>query len=146
MTIVGFGPEERRLQAYCEQQQLLDQVVFHGRASGGDLAEILNRHRVMVVPSRNEGFGVVALEGIACGCVVVGSDAGGLPEAVGECGLVFRNGDVAGLSEALIRALTDNAVQERFIATRDGHLARFSRREVARRYLEVIESAARASS
>ena len=77
----------------------------------------------------------------------MGSDAGGLPEAIGERGIIFRSGDVADLSRALMLALTDNGVRERFLAARDNHLARLSRREVAKWYLEVIESAvARAGS
>jgi glycosyltransferase involved in cell wall biosynthesis len=124
-----------------------DQVTFAGKLVGAQLATLINKHRIMVVPSRNEGFGIVALEGIACGCVMVGSDAGGIPEAIGECGLIFRNGDVEDLSRALSRALTDNALADRVGAARAAHLACFSRREVARRFIDVIkDAAARAGS
>ena len=55
------------------------QVEFTGVLQGETLVRTLNAHRIMVVPSRTpEPFGVVALEGIACGCVVVGSEGGGL--------------------------------------------------------------------
>ena len=51
------------------------------------MVEELNRHEIMVVPSRwNELFGVVALEGMACGCAMLVSDGGGLPDAVGYAG------------------------------------------------------------
>src|SRR5689334_13350053 len=70
------------------------QVELTGIKSGSDLARYLARHRVMAVPSRcEEGFGIVALEGIACGCVVVGTNLGGLPEAIGPVGIVVPNGD-----------------------------------------------------
>ncbi len=42
--------------------------------------------------------GIVALEGIACGCVVIGSQGGGLKDAIGNCGLTYPNGDVAALA------------------------------------------------
>lgn len=141
LTVVGFGPEEARLRERCGHDALSDQVVFAGKRTGSDLVSLLNQHRVMVIPSRSEPFGIVALEGIACGCVVIGSDAGGLPEAIGQCGIVFPNGNVKALSEALERALLDPDVRGRVDAQRPAHLARFSRREVARRYLDVIESA-----
>ena len=69
---------------------LAENVSFVGPKSGDGLAEILNQHQILVVPSRwAEPFGIVAVEGIACGCVVVGSVAGGLPEAIGGCGVNF---------------------------------------------------------
>ena len=141
LTIVGMGPAEQELRHYCNDRRLNDQVTFAGKLIGDELVALINRHRVMVVPSRNEGFGIVALEGIACGCIVVGSDAGGLPEAVGECGVVFKNGDVPDLVENLLRALSDDGVWKRFAASRNAHLARFTRRRVAEQYLNVIETA-----
>jgi len=47
---------------------------------------------VMILPSRNEGFGCVVLEAQACGVPVVGSDNGGIPEAIGNGGIVVPNG------------------------------------------------------
>jgi len=120
--------------------QMQDQVTFAGQRTGSELAALINQHRIMVVPSRSEGFGIVALEGIACGCIVVGSDTGGLPEAIGNCGIIFRSGDVVDLSKVLMQVLADKAVEERILAAREHHLARFTRREVARQYLEVIEN------
>jgi len=139
LTVVGVGPEESRLQDICNARGLSDQVTFAGKCLGRDLVDLINKHRVMVVPSRNEGFGIVALEGIACGCTVVGSDAGGLPEAIGKCGITHRNGDMADLARALKEALSDSAVKARCDLARASHLARFARREVARRYLAVLD-------
>jgi len=47
---------------------------------------------VMILPSRNEGFGCVVLEAQACGVPVVGSDNGGIPEAIGNGGIVVPDG------------------------------------------------------
>ena len=140
LTIVGLGPEEYSLRRFCHEMQMQDQVTFAGQRTGSELAALINQHRIMVVPSRSEGFGIVALEGIACGCIVVGSDTGGLPEAIGNCGIIFRSGDVVDLSKVLMQVLADKAVEERILAAREHHLARFTRREVARQYLEVIEN------
>src|SRR5437588_15136 len=88
LTIVGSGPEEGDLRRLATELALDRQVTFAGQKSGAVLAELLNRHRILVVPSRwAEPFGIVALEGIACGCVVVGSEKGGLKESIG----CFRN-------------------------------------------------------
>jgi glycosyltransferase involved in cell wall biosynthesis len=53
------------------------------------------------VASRQEGFGLPALEGMAAGVPVASSDAGGLPEAVGDGAILFRSGSVAELRRAL---------------------------------------------
>lgn len=142
LTIVGFGPEEEPLRQYCRDNRLEGQVAFAGQRAPAEIAALLNSHRVMVVPSRVEPFGIVALEGVACGCILVGSDAGGLPEAIGGCGVLFKAGDAAALAAALARALSDADLAASIASSRADHVARFTRRAVARRYAEVIHQAA----
>jgi len=89
LTVVGDGPDRKTLEAAAGAAGLGSQVAFLGALSGDDLADVMNRHRVLAVPSRVEAFGIVALEGLACGCAVAVSDVGGLPEAVGACGIRF---------------------------------------------------------
>ncbi len=95
---------------------------------GDALARLLNRHRVLVVPSRwEEPFGIVALEGAACGCVVVGTRSSGLVEAIGPCGPLVPKEDPQALAAALAR-LTDHP--DDLAAFRDkaaAHLQRFTR-------------------
>src|SRR5262249_34552970 len=99
LSVIGDGPESERLEEQTRRLDLDGQVTFLGTGTGEDLCAILHHHRILVVPSRyNEPFGIVALEGIACGCAVVGSAGGGLPEAMGPCGLTFPNGDVPALA------------------------------------------------
>jgi glycogen synthase len=143
LTVVGEGPELVRLEAQRERHQLADQVDFVGLQTGEELVRLMNAHRVLVVPSRyDEPFGIVALEGIACGCLVVGSSGGGLPEAIGPCGLTFRNGDAADLAEALVQALAN---QEPTVdpqsRVRAEHLSRHRRMVVVERYAEVLTGA-----
>jgi glycosyltransferase involved in cell wall biosynthesis len=106
---------------------------------GHELAEELNAHKVLVAPSLgNEGFGVVALEGMACGCVVIGSEGGGLREAIGPGGLTFPNGDVEALAVCLEKALFDAETIARCRSAAPAHLARHQPGPVAGRYLEVF--------
>jgi glycogen synthase len=143
LTVVGSGPELAKWQALTKQLGLDAQVEFRGSQTGADLASTLNHHQTLVVPSRyDEPFGVVALEGIACGCAVIGSSGGGLPEAVGPCGITFRNGDVAALEQALERMSIRPDERERLIAQGPEHLLQFQPRLVAERYLELFQSVA----
>jgi glycogen(starch) synthase len=139
LTVAGDGPERERLGKQVMDLGLQSSVEFVGHQDSRHLVEMLNRHRILVVPSRwAEPFGIVALEAIACGCVVVGSAEGGLPEAIGPCGVTFPNGDSAALATVLTKLLADPARVDAFRRAAPEHLARFTRRHVASRYLEAI--------
>lgn len=139
LTIVGSGPEEERLRALVAELGLAAQVTFAGAQTGEPLVRLLNAHRIMVVPSRwAEPFGIVALEGIACGGVVAGSAGGGLPEAMGPCGLSFPNGDSTALAAVLHRLLTEEGLIAQLRAGAAAHLARHTGRAVAEQYLRVF--------
>ena len=144
LTIIGDGPEERSLRQLAQELRIDSQVNFAGRKTGEELVDLLNAHRVMVVPSRwREPFGVVALEGIACGCVVVGSEEGGLKSAIGPCGTTFANGDLSGLVEGLHRLIREPQALATYRAAALDHLEQFSPDVVATRYLEVFGAAVR---
>lgn len=140
LTIVGAGPEETRIRHEIRAAGLEDQVELVGTKAGHELAALLNAHQILVVPSRyNEPFGIVALEGIACGCVVVGSSGGGLNEAIGPCGVTYPNGDVSLLASRLESVLRDPRSLERYRQVAARHLVRYSRRHVVGEYLRVLE-------
>ncbi len=141
LTIVGSGPMLEGLQKFVADSGLQGQVTFLGPQTGHELARTFNAHRILVVPSRyQEPFGVVALEGIACGCVVVGSAGGGLPEAIGPCGLTFPNANATALADTLEKLLRIPSGHERFLGEAAGHLAHFQPRVIADHYLDLFQS------
>lgn len=141
LTIIGSGAELKPMQELSATLGIQEQVRFVGPKRGAELAEILNQHKILVVPSRyDEPFGVVALEGIACGCVVVGSSGGGLPEAIGPCGLTFPNGNAEALAETLGKLLREPAECQRLRAGAEAHLVRFHPTTVASQYLDLFRS------
>jgi len=143
-TVVGNGPEENGIRELARDRGLLDRIEFVGPRTGSELATLLNGHKIMVVPSRwAEPFGIVALEGIACGCVVVGSESGGLRNAIGPCGLTFRNGDVEGLADALRQLLLEPKLAARKLENRESHLAAFRSGYVAGEYLKIFQEVIR---
>jgi len=136
LTIVGDGPRKTNLTEKARSLDLCGQVEFSGYRTGEDLACLLNGHRILVVPSVwEEPFGVVALEGSGCGCVVVASDAGGLKEAVGPCGLTFKSGCAKELAVCLEGLLRHPARLVEFRSRAAEHLSMHSREYVAERYL-----------
>lgn len=144
LAIAGDGPERAALEKRAADLQLQSHVDFVGRQHDEQLATLLRQHQILVVPSLwQEPFGVVALEGIACGCVVVGSAGGGLAEAIGPCGVTFPNGDAAALAKAIARLLVDPDERTRLREKAPSHLARFSPRHVAGIYLDAMKKALR---
>lgn len=140
LTIIGEGPERPNLQRLADTLNLGGCIRFLGAQTPNEIAAHLNEREIVVVPSEWEGFGLVALEAIACGCIVVGSNTGGLPEAIGQCGLVFDPDEPVSLSEALKSALSDAPLRARLRSAAPSHLARHSRAAMTSQYLEVLES------
>lgn len=141
LTIVGDGPELAKIKARAAELGVDGQINFAGTKTGGELAHMLNEHRIMVVPSRwNEPFGIVAVEGIACGCLVVGSEGGGLKDAIGPCGLLYPNKDVNALADRLVRALTEPTLRSELQKKAPEHLARFTQAASAQNYLKLFQS------
>ncbi len=138
-TIIGDGPDRKALEQQAINADLQTQIHFVGKMSGDTLAKELNRHRVIAIPSRwNEPFGIVALEGMACGCFPVVSSGGGLPEATGRHGVIFENCDASGLAKAIQSAIDATSYG---VPDYSSHLENYKAHTVARRYLDEFAQA-----
>jgi glycogen(starch) synthase len=144
LTIVGSGAESENLHLLTKELQIEMQVDFVGQKDRDQLVPLLNAHQIMVIPSRwQEPFGVVALEGIACGCVVVGSAGGGLRDAIGDCGLTFPNGDAKALANILYDLLLQPEQLVPYRKNAPTHLANHRAAKVAGEYLKILAKVAR---
>jgi glycogen(starch) synthase len=141
LTLIGDGPERAALEEQALRLGVAGQVHFAGVLKGEALARELHRHRIMVVPSRwPEPFGIVALEGIACGLAVVGTKGGGLAEAIGPCGLAVENGSATALADGIRRLLQDPSALQGVLREAPAHLARHTRRHATAEYLRLISA------
>lgn len=112
--IVGDGPERAALEARAQQLALSDRVQFLGFRP--DARRIMAQVDIVVHVPIYEGFGLVALEAMACGRPIVASDApGGLPDIVvdGETGLLIPVGSPSATAAALARLAADPAERAR---------------------------------
>jgi glycosyltransferase involved in cell wall biosynthesis len=143
LEIAGEGPLEGELRAAAP-----DGVTFLGRVS--PVGPLLERAAIVVVPSRGEGFGMVALEAAERGRPVVASSVGGLPEIVanGETGLVVPPDDAAALARAIVTLAADPARTRTLGAAARGRaLADFAQERCTDRIEELYRaSLARAST
>jgi glycosyltransferase involved in cell wall biosynthesis len=143
LTVIGAGPEESALRSQVARLGVQSQIDFVGLRTGLELVALLRRHRLIVIPSSfREPFGLVAMEGLACGCVPIGADGGGLAEAIGPCGALFSRGNVSALADTIADLLTAPAKRAAYLAQAPAHLAKHRARQVAEDYLRVLEKAA----
>jgi L-malate glycosyltransferase len=107
LLMVGEGPERSSAQALARRLGVNDRVRFLGTQES--IEEIVGMADVFLLPSELESFGLSALEAMACGVPVVGSDAGGLPEVVqhAETGFLLPVGDVEGMAGRTLEILKD---------------------------------------
>lgn len=114
LLLVGDGPEMSRVEREVVKLGLEGKVQFLG--SQESVQEILQTVDVFLLPSAQESFGLVALEAMACGVPVICSRVGGLPEVVkhGETGYLAEVGDIQGMSEFVLKLLTDDSRYKAF--------------------------------
>ncbi|HKH60660.1 MAG TPA: glycosyltransferase family 4 protein [Flavitalea sp.] len=142
LTIVGAGPEKVKLQQTVKELKLELYVQFEGSLTGPKLAICLNRHKYLFVPSLwEEPFGIVALEGMACGCIPIVSDGGGLPDAVGDAGLTFKKGNVNDFVRVIKTVIDDPPLQHQLREYANAHISAHHPRNIAGKYLGIIEDA-----
>jgi len=105
LVLAGEGPLEPMLRLRAEALGIGPRVVFAGRRD--DIGDLMAASDLFVLASRQEGLGSSVLDAMWCGLPVVVSGAGGLPEAVGDCGRIVPVGDTDALARAIVEALTD---------------------------------------
>ena len=138
LLVVGDGSLRGSMEQQAQELGCADAVTWAGRQPQEALPQYYSEMDIVLMPSRSEGFGLTAIEAMACGCVVVASDVGGLPEVVsdGVCGLLHRTEDVHDMAEKicsliaspeLCRTMQKNALQ---------HVQKFS----FQRYAELIHN------
>jgi glycosyltransferase involved in cell wall biosynthesis len=117
LRIAGEGEERPRLEALITELDLADRVALVGVVDRAALPDFLRSACVQCVPSRREPFGLVLLEGFACGVPVVAHRVDGIPEVTGEEGaaLLVPPEDVPALTAALRRVLADDDLREGMI-------------------------------
>jgi len=91
---------------------LEDSVFFPGYVPRDELPLWYNAADLFVYPSLYEGFGLPALEAMACGTPVIASNVSSLPEVVGDAGILVEPTDTEGLAEVLSQVLTDQPLRE----------------------------------
>ena len=138
LIIVGDGKKRKALERLAGARNLKD-VYFLG--SKRDLKSIFKKSSVLVLPSREEGFGLVLLEAMANGVPVVASDTGGIPEIIedGKNGLLFKTGDFEDLSCKVARILEEDELKDALIEKGRETVKRFRWENMANEVDKIYE-------
>ena len=110
--------------------------LLHG-VPDADLPGLYNAASVLTMPSFYEGFGLPALEAMACGTPVVVAERASLPEVVGEAGLLVNPDDPGNIAQALARVLTEEPLRVQMRELGLAQAARFTWEETARQTLAI---------
>ncbi len=135
LVMVGDGPDRPDAEEEAREQGLTGVVHFLGKIDA--VAPLLASADLFLLPSKFESFGLSALEALACGVPVVGTNAGGLPEVVreGVTGMLRPVGDLDGMIRAAIEILRDPArCREMSEAAAADARERFSRDQIVAQY------------
>lgn len=144
--IVGKGNDKDRLRRLSDELGLGERVRFEENLSDEELADRYRGSSVFVLPSGQEGFGIVFLEAMRFGRPCIGGDAGGTPDVIvdGETGYLVPFADLDALESALESLVSDPGLCERMGRAGRERLEReftFERfRERLGRYLEELLS------
>jgi glycosyltransferase involved in cell wall biosynthesis len=144
LDVVGEGDDAGSLKLLASQLGVSDRVVWHGQLSQDRLLHMYQKATAVVVPSIDEGLGLVAVEAQLCEAPVIAFESGGLTDVVQQnhTGLLVPPGDSQALASALDRILTDRDLAHRLGASgRARALEVFSPEKAAATYADVYREA-----
>lgn len=142
LLFVGNVSEE--MENYLRSIADLDSIpqsdlLIPGFVSDEDLASLYRLCRLFVFPSFHEGFGLPALEAMACGCPAIGSNITSIPEVIGDASYTFDPANPAEISSLMVRLLTDDSAWRKAKKHALKHAATFSWDVIADRAVAALK-------
>lgn len=144
LDLVGDGPEREPMIAYARELGVAERVRWQGTQSQSKLVEFYRSAAALIVPSADEGLGLVAVEAMLCETPVVAFESGGLPDVVqhDRTGLLVSERSPDVLASAIEQLLArDDRGAALGAAGRMHALATFAPESVARRYADIYAQA-----
>jgi glycosyltransferase involved in cell wall biosynthesis len=140
LVLVGkptwFSP---KVEATARESGVAERIQFLGFVSDADLLQLYNACDCFVFPSFYEGFGLPALESMACGRAVVCSDASALPEVVDGAAILFDPYAIDEMVRAIADVLVDGELRARMERLGIQRAAHFNWRKTAQQTLQAFE-------
>jgi L-malate glycosyltransferase len=114
LVLAGDGPMRGELEALATSLGIRQQTMFLGTQGASEVARLLRGSEMLVLPSREEPFGIVLIEAMACRTPVVATRVGGIPEIIEHevTGILVEPEDSLALTAALCRVWNDDALRK----------------------------------
>lgn len=135
----GFKWREDRVFNLIERLDLKDKIIMVKWISHSELRVFYNLADLLIFPSFYESFGMPVLEAMACGCPVVTSSTGSMPEIVEDAALMVDPTNVDQIYRAMVRVLEDRALKAKLIRAGLARFKKFSWEKSARETLSVFK-------
>ena len=113
LMICGKGPDSSRIQRLVKKYDIGDRVEIRGWVSEEEKNRLMSTCRFFVMPSLFESYGLASVELMSYGRPIVCTNVNGLPDTVGDAGIIVRPKDPAGLADAMNSLMTDRQLRER---------------------------------
>jgi glycosyltransferase involved in cell wall biosynthesis len=123
-----------------ESAELRSRVHFSGYVPDEDLVALYSTALAVAMPSYSEGFGLPAIEAMACSSPVLASDRGSLPEVVGDAGLYFDPFDVESISRAITEMVENESLRSQLSSRAVARAGEFTWERAARLTLAHLEA------
>jgi glycogen synthase len=142
LKVAGRGKDGERLLEVARGLGIREHVEYLGAVGEAERAALFSGARALLMPSRFEGFGMVAAEAMAAGVPVIASDADSLPDVVDPPagGVIVPRGDPAALADAADHLLGDPQARRQLSTSARRSAGRFRWDEIAEQHLAFLES------
>jgi len=145
VDVVGDGPSRQTFETLASDAGVSAKLRWHGQLKQPELAALYQKASALVVPSTDEGLGMVAIEALLCETPVIAFDSGGLRDIVqhDKTGVMVSPGDRKGLAAAVDGVLENDArARDLGKAGRLYALATFAPESAARKYADIYRQLA----
>ena len=138
LFLMGTGTKKyvQHLQKLVESFNLKNHVIFLGKKSGDEKWHYYQQSTILIVPSRDEGFGNVVIEGMLAETPVIVSNKGSLPEASGGKGIVFNIHKPEDLAKKIMVLLNDQHLQGIFSENAKHYAEKFTKDTIGKELLQ----------
>lgn len=141
LVLIGAGPQQNELEKLAAAYGISEKVVFTGFLSQDKVRDWLQRAKIFVLPSLEEGLGVVLLEALACGTPIVASNIGGIVDVVTpDVGKLIPPADAHALAEALFELLEKAPWTEMSWRARRRAVEVYDWKRIGAQYIDVYRS------
>ncbi|MFQ5729064.1 MAG: glycosyltransferase family 4 protein [Waddliaceae bacterium] len=128
----------KEILSLVKELDIIDDVIFTGPIFS-ELPEVYNLADLFLFPSYYEAFPAVPLEAMACGTPVISADSGGLPDVVGNAGIMVSPTNVNALAEAVIQVITSEGLKQSMINKGLQRIGVFSWERCAQETLKIYD-------